>query len=183
MNRKVGSWLTGPAAGQLHVVAYNLVTLKEQLDRFRTLTSDHFVVRMEAQRSRDLRSSGLGVAWRPLTRSLCPKYDVELERDRPTSKSFHGSRTLPFARSVCLAGSGYLGVCFGQLITANSPASQGASPTNWQSVLWHEFCHVVTLQKTAESYAPLVERRHLGVRRATAGSRLGPGHERRRIDR
>ena len=45
-------------------------------------------------------------------------------------------------------GAGFLGVCFGSVITANSPASQSASPANWQSVLWHEFCHVVTLQKT-----------------------------------
>jgi tetratricopeptide (TPR) repeat protein len=32
-------------------------------------------------------------------------------------------------------------------VTANSPASS-TSPTNWESVLWHEFCHVVTLQMT-----------------------------------
>jgi tetratricopeptide (TPR) repeat protein len=43
---------------------------------------------------------------------------------------------------------GFLGVCFGRLITANSPASQGDSPENWQAVLWHEFCHVITLQLT-----------------------------------
>jgi tetratricopeptide (TPR) repeat protein len=41
-----------------------------------------------------------------------------------------------------------LGVCFGRVITANSPASQGESPANWEAVLWHEFCHVVTLHKT-----------------------------------
>ena len=45
-------------------------------------------------------------------------------------------------------GAGFLGVCFGKVITANSPASQGAHPSNWEAVLWHEFCHVVTLQKT-----------------------------------
>jgi tetratricopeptide (TPR) repeat protein len=39
-------------------------------------------------------------------------------------------------------------VCFGRVITANSPASQGESPANWEAVLWHEFCHVVTLHKT-----------------------------------
>jgi tetratricopeptide (TPR) repeat protein len=43
---------------------------------------------------------------------------------------------------------GFLGVCFGRLITANSPASQGERPSNWEAVLWHEFCHVVTLHKT-----------------------------------
>jgi tetratricopeptide (TPR) repeat protein len=45
-------------------------------------------------------------------------------------------------------GEGFLGVCFGRVITANSPASQADHPTNWQAVLWHEFCHVVTLSKT-----------------------------------
>ena len=45
-------------------------------------------------------------------------------------------------------GAGFLGVCFGTVITANSPASQGASPTCWEATLWHEFCHVVTLNKT-----------------------------------
>src|SRR5208282_6357262 len=32
--------------------------------------------------------------------------------------------------------------------TANSPASQLPNPANWEDVLWHEFCHVVTLNDT-----------------------------------
>jgi tetratricopeptide (TPR) repeat protein len=40
---------------------------------------------------------------------------------------------------------GFLGVCFGNVITANSPAAQGGNAENWQDVLWHEFCHVITL--------------------------------------
>ena len=35
----------------------------------------------------------------------------------------------------------------GHVITANSPAAQ-VNPENWQDVLWHEFCHVVTLTIT-----------------------------------
>jgi tetratricopeptide (TPR) repeat protein len=45
-------------------------------------------------------------------------------------------------------GAGYLGVCFGRVITANSPASRPGSPSNWEAILWHEFCHVVTLTMT-----------------------------------
>ena len=45
-------------------------------------------------------------------------------------------------------GAGYLGVCFGRVITANSPASRPGSPSNWQAVLWHEFTHVITLTLT-----------------------------------
>ncbi|MFN9984038.1 MAG: hypothetical protein ACK52S_00670, partial [Pirellula sp.] len=44
-------------------------------------------------------------------------------------------------------GQGFLGVCFGRLITANSPSALQVD-SNWKSVLWHEYCHVVTLQKT-----------------------------------
>ncbi len=52
-------------------------------------------------------------------------------------------------RTFGLPGAeGFLGVCFGRVITANSPASQGEHPSNWESVLWHEYCHAVTLGKT-----------------------------------
>ncbi len=52
-------------------------------------------------------------------------------------------------RTFGLPGAdGLLGVCFGPVITANSPASQGEHPSNWEAVLWHEFCHSVTLFKT-----------------------------------
>ena len=43
---------------------------------------------------------------------------------------------------------GFLGVCFGCLITANSPASARGHASNWEATLWHEFCHVVTLTLT-----------------------------------
>jgi tetratricopeptide (TPR) repeat protein len=129
-----------------HVVAYNLVTLKEQLDRFRTLTSANFVVRMEAREAAIYGPQVLDLL-EAAHAELCPKYEVELAG--PTYVEIF-PRQQDFAiRTFGLPGGiGYLGVCFGQLITANSPASPGATPTNWHSVLWHEFCHVVTLQKT-----------------------------------
>jgi hypothetical protein len=44
---------------------------------------------------------------------------------------------------------GYLGVCFGNLVTMNSPAgATGAGPSHWPAVLWHEYTHVVTLGLT-----------------------------------
>jgi len=52
-------------------------------------------------------------------------------------------------RSVGLPGSvGYLGICFGELITMDSPSAREKGTLNWQATLWHEFVHVVTLQKT-----------------------------------
>jgi tetratricopeptide (TPR) repeat protein len=43
-------------------------------------------------------------------------------------------------------GDSFLGVCFGNVITANSPKAN--RPTNFKALLWHEFCHVVTLNLT-----------------------------------
>lgn len=45
-------------------------------------------------------------------------------------------------------GDGILGVCFGMVITANSPAALAGKTTNWEATLWHEYCHVVTLELT-----------------------------------
>lgn len=44
---------------------------------------------------------------------------------------------------------GYLGVCFGRVVTANGPAATHGRDANWEAVLWHEFTHVITLQMTA----------------------------------
>jgi tetratricopeptide (TPR) repeat protein len=78
--------------------------------------------------------------------NLCAKYSMELTRPTiveifPEQKDF-GVRTFGMP-----GNPGFLGVCFGSVITANSPASQ-SHPANWQAVLWHEFCHVVTLNLT-----------------------------------
>ncbi len=129
-----------------HVVAYNLATLRQQLEQFETLESDHFVVRMEA-REAAIYGAQVVELLEEAFRVLTPKYEVQLEG--PVQVEIFPRQEDFAIRTFGLpGGAGYLGVCFGRLITANSPASQGTTPTNWESVLWHEFCHVVTLQKT-----------------------------------
>jgi tetratricopeptide (TPR) repeat protein len=39
-------------------------------------------------------------------------------------------------------------VCFGGLITMNSPSGNMGTTANWRAVLWHEYTHVVTLGLT-----------------------------------
>ena len=79
--------------------------------------------------------------------TLCEKYDVSL--DKPIVIEIFPQQKDFAVRTFGMPGvAGFLGVCFGRVITANSPASQGENPANWEAVLWHEFCHVVTLHKT-----------------------------------
>jgi hypothetical protein len=128
------------------VVAHNLVTLQENIAKFRTLEEDNFILRMDA-READIYDRRVLDLLKRARRELCAKYDVTL--DRPVIVELF-PRQQDFAiRTFGLpGGAGFLGVCFGTVITANSPASQGASPSCWEATLYHEFCHVVTLNKT-----------------------------------
>ena len=51
-------------------------------------------------------------------------------------------------RTLGLPGLGALGVCFGQVVTLDSPSARAAGEFNWGSTLWHEYTHVITLQAT-----------------------------------
>jgi tetratricopeptide (TPR) repeat protein len=79
--------------------------------------------------------------------SLCAKYEVELTQPIVV-ELFPRQQDFAIRTFGLPGGAGFLGVCFGTVITANSPASQGTSPACWEATLWHEFCHVVTLNKT-----------------------------------
>jgi tetratricopeptide (TPR) repeat protein len=129
-----------------NVVAYNLVTLRERLADFQTLEADGFVVRME-KREADIYGQRVLALLRRARKTLCEKYGVTLTE--PVIVEIFPRRKEFAVRTFGLPGAdGLLGVCFGRVVTANSPASQGENPSNWEAVLWHEFCHVVTLSKT-----------------------------------
>ncbi len=127
------------------VEAFNLVTLRDTMAKYAALTSDDFVVRMAAP---EVAVYGPRVValLRRAQETLVPKYGVELAR--PTYIEIFADQRDFAVRTFGLPDvAGFLGVCFGRVVTANSPAT-GNSSTNWEAVLWHEFCHVVTLQLT-----------------------------------
>ncbi|MFO0918091.1 MAG: peptidase MA family metallohydrolase [Planctomycetaceae bacterium] len=128
------------------VQMFNLLQLKKELAKYATLEATPFLVRMESQEAKVYGQDVLALLRRAHDR-LAEKYDW-----KPASPIIVEifPRQNDFAvRTFGLPGaSGYLGVCFGTVITANSPASRREDPANWQAVLWHEYCHVVTLELT-----------------------------------
>ena len=129
-----------------NVLAYNLITLRDRLAGFRTLSGDGLVVRMEG-READLYGQRVLALLRRARKTLAERYGVTLEE--PVIVEIFPQHKEFAVRTFGLPGAdGLLGVCFGRVVTANSPASQGEHPANWEAVLWHEFCHVVTLNKT-----------------------------------
>lgn len=125
---------------------YNLATLRESLEQFTTLETEGLVVRMDAREAAVYGERVLELL-REARATLPAKYGLEL--DQPVLVEIFPKPSDFAVRTFGLPGvSGYLGVCFGNVITANSPASQDLNPSNWESVLWHEFTHVVTLNLT-----------------------------------
>lgn len=127
------------------VEAYNLVTLHDTMAKYATLAADDFVVRMAAPEVAIYGPRVLGLL-RRARQVLASKYGAELAS--PTYVEIFADQKDFAVRTFGLPDvAGFLGVCFGRVVTANSPAAADA-PVNWESVLWHEFCHVVTLQMT-----------------------------------
>ncbi len=128
------------------VVSYNLITLQENIAKFRTLEDEKFIVRMDA-REAEIYGPRVTALLHRAMETLCKKYDWQ--PTQPVIVEIFADQADFAVRTFGMpGGAGYLGVCFGNVITANSPASQAAHPTNWESVLWHEFCHTVTLNLT-----------------------------------
>lgn len=127
------------------VSIFNLKQLQSRLEKFATIEIPGFVIRMDAKESRIFGKEVIQVL-SEARQVLTEKYDVKLEEPIfveifPRQKEF-AIRTFGLP-----GGEGFLGVCFGRLITANSPTALNVD-SNWKAVLWHEYCHVVTLQKT-----------------------------------
>ncbi|HEX2851778.1 MAG TPA: tetratricopeptide repeat protein [Opitutaceae bacterium] len=128
------------------VEAFNLATLHDTMAKYATLSNDDFTLRMTGNEAAIYGPQVLDLLTRA-KKQLTEKYGAQLAK--PTYVEIFADPKDFAVRTFGLPDvSGFLGVCFGRVVTANSPASTAGHGTNWQSVLWHEFCHVVTLQLT-----------------------------------
>ena len=128
------------------VEVFNLTTLHDTMSKFTTLTNQEFILRMGSREAALYGASVLELLVKARS-NLCAKYGMQLQS--PTIVEVFPEQKDFAVRTFGMPGNpGYLGVCFGSVITANGPAANLGHPVNWQAVLWHEFCHVVTLHLT-----------------------------------
>ena len=128
------------------VVAFNLTTLRDTIAHFTVLKSEHFQVRMDPREAEVYGADALALLERAHA-TLTKKYGM-LPSEKTVVEIFPDQKDFAIRTFGLPGGAGYLGVCFGRVITANSPASRPGNPQNWQAVLWHEFTHVITLTLT-----------------------------------
>lgn len=129
-----------------NIQAHNLGRLEQEMRGYVTQSFDDFILKMP-KRDWPIYGERALALLREARAVLAPKYGLQLQR--PVLVEFFGAQQDFAIRTFgSLGGQGLLGVCFGTVITLNSPGSLAHGRNNWESTLWHEFCHVVTLSLT-----------------------------------
>lgn len=129
-----------------HVQAHNIGLLEKQMQGFTVQRLDDFILKMP-QRDWPIYGERALKLLREAKAQLAPKYGYTFQR--PVMVEFFDAQQDFAIRTFgSLGGQGLLGVCFGSVITMNSPGGLAHGRNNWESTLWHEFCHVVTLSQT-----------------------------------
>jgi len=128
------------------VNALNLVTLHDTMEKYQTMTNQHFVLRMAPREAGLYGARALELLEEARTK-LTAKYGFDYARP-VLVEIFADQKDFAVRTFGMPENHGFLGVCFGPVVTANSPASRPGLRFNWEAVLWHEFTHAVTLQLT-----------------------------------
>ena len=129
-----------------NIQAHNLALLEKEMNGYTTQTFEDFVLKMP-KRDWPIYGARALTLLRDAKSVLGAKYGLDLKR--PVLVEFFGAQQDFAIRTFgALGGQGMLGVCFGTVVTMNSPGSLAHGRNNWESTLWHEFCHVITLTVT-----------------------------------
>ena len=134
------------AADPYDVRTYNLLNVSDAIAEFSSVRRGIFHLQMPAMEAEILAGDALALL-EEAADLYEHKYRIELQS--PVLVQLFDDHDEFIVRSVGLPGNaGHLGICFGQVVTMDSPRARPHGSVNWQQVLWHEFVHVVTLQKT-----------------------------------
>ncbi|MEX2579019.1 MAG: tetratricopeptide repeat protein [Verrucomicrobiales bacterium] len=134
------------AADEYNVLAYNLEVLKGEIESFASVETDDFIVRLPPEEA-EIYGDRVVEILTEAKAVLGEKYGLEIE-DRTLVEFYPNQQDFAIRSFGSLGGEGLLGVCFGSVVTMNSPGSVTAGKSNWEATLWHEYCHVVTLTAT-----------------------------------
>ncbi len=128
------------------LVTYNLLAALDTLDKFVEIREGDIILKLDPDEAPVMREYAMPLAQRAL-KTLSAKYHFTpkgpiLIEIFPKHDDF-AVRTLGLPGMI-----GALGACFGRVVTLDSPRVTGRAPGSfsWQSTLWHEMTHVITLQ-------------------------------------
>jgi tetratricopeptide (TPR) repeat protein len=126
------------------VITYNSLALLDTVDKFVTIREGDLIIRLHPDEAAVMRESVIPLAKQSLE-TLSKQYQFKpmgpiLVEMFPKHDDFA-------VRTLGLPGFlGALGACFGRVVTLDSPKARPPGQFSWQSTLWHEMAHVITLQ-------------------------------------
>ncbi len=133
-------------ADPYNVHVYNMLKLLDSLETFAQVERGPFVLRLPSSEKDVIAEDALNLLMEAYE-TYQEKYDIQLKT--PVHIQIFDDHDDFMVRSLGLPGNtGFLGICFGRLVTMDSPSARLKETANWRSVLWHEFVHAITLQKT-----------------------------------
>lgn len=133
-------------ADPYNVRVYNSLEVLDTLSDYARIEHGPFVLELPPDEANVLGPAMLDLLEEELA-LLEAKYAIQVER--PLRIQIFDNHDDFMVRSLGLPGNaGHLGICFGRLVTMDSPSARPKGSMDWHSVLWHEFAHVITLQKT-----------------------------------
>ncbi|MCH6573746.1 MAG: 50S ribosomal protein L3 [Bacteroidetes bacterium] len=132
------------AADPFDVVTFNLLQLLDTLDGFETIRTDNLWVRLDRAEAPILKEYVVSLAEEALS-ELSDRYNFTPQG--PILIEVFPKHDDFAVRNLGLPGMiGALGACFGRVVTMDSPRARRPGTFSWQSTLWHELAHVITLQ-------------------------------------
>jgi len=124
----------------------NTLNLFDAINEYTTRTSDNFILKLDKDEDPVFGKLALDLL-EQAHRTISPRYGFEPER--PILVEIFPEHSDFAVRISGLPGAGaLLGVCFGEVIVADSPKARPVGSFNWGQTLWHEFAHVIHLQLT-----------------------------------
>jgi tetratricopeptide (TPR) repeat protein len=126
------------------LVTKNLLENLDLVDKFDTITDGDIIMKFSPEETPVMREHALPLAREALA-TLQKRYNFTVQGPIliemfPVHDDF-AVRTLGLPGMV-----GALGVCFGKVVTLDSPRARPPGEFNWGETLWHELAHVITLQ-------------------------------------
>ncbi|MGH7493901.1 MAG: tetratricopeptide repeat protein [bacterium] len=130
-----------------NVVVGNLLNLFDEMVKYDTLRTQHFIIRMRPEDKVVIGTTAAGLC-EAAYQNMAPRYRANFTA--PVTVEIFPRHDDFAVRCFGLPGAEFfLGICFGPLIAMNSPRGRERGAFNWQETLWHEIAHVVHLQLTA----------------------------------
>lgn len=125
---------------------YNTLELLDSFEDFETRASDRFTLKLHRDEDAVYGQMALDLL-EEAHRTIAPRYGFV--PDEPVLVEILPDNDDFMVRIAGVPGTGgLLGVCFGEVVVANSPRARPKGTFNWGQTLWHEYVHVIHLQQT-----------------------------------